>query len=479
MHSSRIPIVFAVPILLSILCLPAQAQDVNQLYAQANKAKQSKNYDEAIGLYRKVLELSPDFAVGYYDLACAQALKGDRKSAVESLKMAVDKGYVYFERMKDDPDLKKLKNDNDFKAILKEKDKYVRAAADKKLEYWKGKLGDPFKYARDDKYKFIVAYEVSAAQMQNIIRNLQLTADSHAKHLFTKKPDYYLSVVICAGGQAFTRLLGAGYSRAAGAYVHAHKTLYVRIDTGIGTVTHEFTHALHWADALARKQDAQPQWVVEGFGTLYESPTFTKSGEIKSHLSWQHHWRLPGLQQSIQNGTYKGFKNVFYNWSAVNIAHAYQIVKYLFLYLQEEGLLYKFYKEYTKTYPDDPNATNTTAAAVKALEKVVGKKIDDFEPEWKNWVSSVNKPMMGVYFDENYNGKGAKVREVVAGSPAQKGGIQAGDIILAMDGKQVDDHKANLELLKKKKRGDKAVFKVKRAGEEIELTLELGVYPRK
>ena len=469
----------AILLTLAVVCLPAHAQDVNQLYAQANQAKKSGDYDKAIELYKKVLELSPDFAVGYYDLACTHALKGDRKDAINNLKKAVDKGYVYFERMKDDPDLKKLKNDKDFKAILKDRDRYVKAAADNKLDYLKTKLGDSFKYTRDDKYKLIIAYEVSAAQMQNIIRNLQLTANSHAKNLFTKKPDYYLSVVICSGGQAFTRLLGAAYARAAGAYVHAHKTLYVRIDTGIGTVTHEFTHALHWADALARKQDMQPQWIVEGFGTLYESPTFTKAGEIRSHLSWQHHWRLPGLQQSIQNGTYKGFKNVFYNWSAVNIAHAYQIVKYLFLYLQEEDLLYKFYKEYTKTYPDDPSASNTTAAAVKALEKVLGKKIDEFETEWKNWVLTLNKPMMGVYFDENYSGKGARIREVVNGSPAQRGGMQAGDIILSMDGKPVEDHKGNLELLKKKKRGDKAVFKVKRADEEIELTLELGVYPHK
>jgi tetratricopeptide (TPR) repeat protein len=476
----KIRIVMCIVVAVIVLSGNALAQqDVNRVYAQAKQAAKDKDYAKAIELYKQVLQMSPDFSTGYYELACVYALKGDRDEAIESLKTAVEKGYLYFQRMENDPDLKSVRSHRDFKAILKDREKYASDAADKTLEAWKNKLGNSFQYARDDKYKFIVAYEVSAAQMQNIIGNLKLTADSHAKHLFTNKPDYYISVIICSGGQSFTNLLGAAYSRAAGAYVHAQKTLYVRTDTGIGTATHEFTHALHWADALARKQDMQPQWIIEGFGTLYESPTFTGSKEIRSHTSWQNHWRLPGLKQSIENGTYQGWNKLFYGWATINITHAYEMAKYLFLYLQEEGLLYKFYEEYVKLYPDDPSEASVSAAGVKALEKVTGKKAGELEAEWKEWVLSLGKPMMGVYFDQNYTGKGARVEKVESGSPAERGGMKAGDVILEMDGNPVADWNANQELLKKKNKGDKAVFKVKRGDDEMELTLELGVYPGK
>jgi hypothetical protein len=381
--------------------------------------------------------------------------------------------------MKNDPDLKKVRTHKEYKAILADREKYAKKAADRTMESWKSKLGGSCSFERDDKYRFIIAYETTAAAKNSVMNTLRLTKGSHAKHLFKKEPDYYLSVVICKSSQSFVGLLGAAYSRAAGVYIHAHKTLYVNAATGIGTATHEFTHALHWADALARKHDMQPQWVIEGFGTHYESPTFTKSGEIRSHVSWQHHWRLPSLQQSIRNGTYSGWQKTFYAWATVPVAHAYQIVKYIFLYLQEEGKLYDFYEEYLKNYPENPTAQSTSEAGVKALEKVCGKKVRELEQEWKDWVLSINRPMMGVYFDQNYSGEGAKIEKVEPGSPAERGGMKAGDIILEMDGRAVKDYTANQKLLQGKKRGDKAVFKVKRGAEEVELTLSLGVYPGK
>lgn len=457
----------------------AQGATANQLYAQARQAKNAGEHDKAVELLKQVLVLSPDFAVGYYDLACTYALKGDKEKALSSLRDAVDKGYVYFERMKNDPDLKKLRSRKEFKAILADKDKYIRAAADKAMQHWKDKLGGSYKFERDDKYRLIIACEVPEASKQNIVNNLRLAAKSHGKNLFMKKPDYYISVVICRSSQSFVALLGQAYSRAAGVYVHAHKTLYVNSQSGIGTVTHEFTHALQWADALARKQDMQPQWIIEGFGTLYESPTFTKGGELKSHLSWTHHWRLPGLKTSIQNGTYAGWKNLFYNWATIPAAHAYQITKYIFLYLQEQGLLYRFYEEYVACYPARQTARSTTEAGIKAFEKVCGKKIAELEPEWKEWVLNLGKPMMGVYFDQNYTGAGARIEKVEPGSPAEAGGMKPGDIILEMDGHTVNDYTNNQELLKKKERGETAVFKVKRDEKELEVTVKLGVWPRK
>jgi tetratricopeptide (TPR) repeat protein len=56
---------------------------------QANAFAQSKSWDEAIALYRKVLELEPNDAVAHYDLALSLKYKGETKQAVEEFETAI------------------------------------------------------------------------------------------------------------------------------------------------------------------------------------------------------------------------------------------------------------------------------------------------------------------------------------------------------------------------------------------------------
>ncbi len=71
--------------------------------------------------------------------------------------------------------------------------------------------------------------------------------------------------------------------------------------------------------------------------------------------------------------------------------------------------------------------------------------------------------------------EGAYVREVVASSPAEKAGIEVGDIITKFDGQAIKDKQADLaKEISKKKAGDKVMLEVWRDGKNVVKELVLG-----
>ncbi|MFZ7102876.1 MAG: S1C family serine protease [Peptococcaceae bacterium] len=74
--------------------------------------------------------------------------------------------------------------------------------------------------------------------------------------------------------------------------------------------------------------------------------------------------------------------------------------------------------------------------------------------------------------------QGILVRQLVAGGPAHKAGIQEMDIITAVDGTEVKDFDDLNTILEKHKPGDQVTVTVDRDGEKLELPLALGELPR-
>jgi putative serine protease PepD len=62
---------------------------------------------------------------------------------------------------------------------------------------------------------------------------------------------------------------------------------------------------------------------------------------------------------------------------------------------------------------------------------------------------------------------------VVPGSPAERAGIVAGDVLLELDGRPVADLGAFAAALKGYKPGDKAVAKLRRGATESQRTIDL------
>lgn len=159
-----------------------------------------------------------------------------------------------------------------------------------------------------------------------------------------------------------------------GYYSRGHKALIMNISTGGGTLVHEIVHPF----IEANFPDC-PSWLNEGLGSLYE-----QCGEQDGHIHGFVNWRLPGLQQAIKAGTVPSFEVLtsldsrgFYNDDrGVNYAQS----RYLCYYLQERGLLVKFYQQFHALQKTDPTG-------YKSLLSVLGNpNMDRFKKEWEKYV---------------------------------------------------------------------------------------------
>jgi hypothetical protein len=195
---------------------------------------------------------------------------------------------------------------------------------------------------------------------------------------FTKDPKVILDVWLFkdeASYEKHTQLIfGEQPTTPYGYYSSQHKALIMNISTGGGTLVHEIVHPFMEANF-----PACPPWLNEGLGSLYE-----QCGEEDGHIHGYTNWRLPGLQKAIKAGQVPPFKtllamdsNAFYNQDkGVNYSQS----RYLCYYLQQKGLLVKFYQEFYARQKADPTG-------YKSLQKILGETdMAEFQKQWEKFV---------------------------------------------------------------------------------------------
>jgi putative serine protease PepD len=89
----------------------------------------------------------------------------------------------------------------------------------------------------------------------------------------------------------------------------------------------------------------------------------------------------------------------------------------------------------------------------------------------------VQHAYLGIQVSDAANGVGAKVGSVVSGSPADKAGLKAGDVITAVDGKQVSTADDLTAAVNSYKPGDKATLTVSRSGSNKSISVTFGTRP--
>ena len=72
---------------------------------------------------------------------------------------------------------------------------------------------------------------------------------------------------------------------------------------------------------------------------------------------------------------------------------------------------------------------------------------------------------------------GALIAGVLRGSPADRGGVRPGDVLIALDGQSVRDPRAMLDMVAALPPGKSAVFRVRRGTEELDLKVDVGRRP--
>ena len=84
-------------------------------------------------------------------------------------------------------------------------------------------------------------------------------------------------------------------------------------------------------------------------------------------------------------------------------------------------------------------------------------------------------------FESSERVSGASVVEVVAGSPADKAGLKAGDLIVAANDKPIERADDLVQVIQRSKPGDQLTLSVRRAGQEkpLSMVVTLGRHPDK
>lgn len=209
------------------------------------------------------------------------------------------------------------------------------------------------------------------------------TVDLLKKDFFTKDPQEILNIWLFKNTASYRRHTRAIFNDEPdtpyGYYSSAHRALIMNIETGGGTLVHEIVHPF-----IEANFPACPPWFNEGLASLYE-----QSGEVDGHIYGFPNWRLPDLQRAIKAGAVPPFKTLmemtpeaFYRQDT---GTNYGQSRYLCYYLQENGLLVKFYREFTANQSTDPTG-------YLSLQKVLGENdLRAFQKKWEKFVLGLSQ----------------------------------------------------------------------------------------
>ena len=100
----------------------------------------------------------------------------------------------------------------------------------------------------------------------------------------------------------------------------------------------------------------------------------------------------------------------------------------------------------------------------------------------------VTRGYLGVVFTQNsvarpgrppaQMGKGALIREVVPGGPADRAGLRSGDLVVAINGRATDDAASLRNQISSLSPGTRTPLKVTRGGDEVTLEIEIAKRPK-
>lgn len=207
---------------------------------------------------------------------------------------------------------------------------------------------------------------------------VQWAVDRLKKDYFAADPEQILDIWLFQDSNSYEEhtesLFGSKPTTPYGYYSRRDKALVMNIATGGGTLVHEIVHPF-----MESNFPDCPSWFNEGLASLYE-----QASERDDRIIGQTNWRLAGLQKAIRADTVPSFESLcgtttreFYDRDkGTNYAQA----RYLCYYLQEHGLLVKYYQTFSKNVETDPTGYESLKAVLKE------KDIPAFQKRWEAWV---------------------------------------------------------------------------------------------
>ncbi len=160
-----------------------------------------------------------------------------------------------------------------------------------------------------------------------------------------------------------------------GFYKISKNVIVIRYVSWKGSILHEITHRFIKADF-----PNAPSWFDEGFASLNEKSTF-KNGNLIGDFSF----RILPLRRAINEDSYTGLRHLMETNDdelyGKRTSYYYAQSRYLLMYLQEKGLLEKYYKTFRDSYSKD----NT---GIIQIEDVTGRSIKTLDEELLDYIKS-------------------------------------------------------------------------------------------
>ena len=88
--------------------------DLNRLYFK------TKKWDKAEENLLKWIQINPNKAVNYYNLACVKSIQGEVQKGLEYLEESFKKGYQNLNNIKSDSDIENLRGTETYQELLKQ-----------------------------------------------------------------------------------------------------------------------------------------------------------------------------------------------------------------------------------------------------------------------------------------------------------------------------------------------------------------------
>lgn len=165
-----------------------------------------------------------------------------------------------------------------------------------------------------------------------------------------------------------------------GYYSPTRKALIMNISTGGGTLVHELVHPF-----MAANFPNCPDWFNEGLASLYE-----QSSEKKGKIVGLTNWRLAGLQRAIRSGKLPTCKQLCettsHQFRNEDPGTHYAQARYLCYWLQERGLLRKYYARFVANHRADPGGYHSLKGALQETDMIA------FQKRWERWVLDLKFP---------------------------------------------------------------------------------------
>lgn len=229
----------------------------------------------------------------------------------------------------------------------------------------------------------VIGDEPEATVKQHAEQTVKWAVDKLKQDFFTQDPKDILDIWLFKDAKSYKKhalqLFNDTPSTPYGYYSRHNKALIMNISTGGGTLVHEIVHPF-----IEANFPKAPPWLNEGLGSLYEA-----CGEKEGRIHGYVNWRLPGLQTAIKADETVSFKklmemdfNDFYTEATgVNYAQS----RYLLYYLQERGLLVKFYKQFHTNRKTDPSGYETLKSVLSETD------MHQFQRKWEKYILDLSE----------------------------------------------------------------------------------------